>query len=100
VSWRLLFLIFILLQLGDFVSTKLVLDISGPFAEVNPIAQWLIITIGIYAILPLKAIACWAIWKWKYWANVKVLAIVNTVFVMIVAGNFYNYYNLIQEKII
>jgi len=96
VSWRLLFLIFILLNLGDFISTKLVLDFVGTGAEVNPIARWLIITVGIYVLLPVKAVACWAIWNWKHRVTPTVLLVSNVIFTFVVAGNFYNYYSWSQ----
>jgi len=86
----------VILNIGDFISTKLVIGVTGAGAEVNPIAQWIIITVGIYALIPFKAIACWLIWKWKHRITNTVMAAVNVIFVVVVIGNFYNYYSLGQ----
>ena len=65
-NWKIgLFITFVVLNILDFISTKLVVDIVGPSAELNPLMYFVITSLGIWGILFIKSIILWGIWIYK-----------------------------------
>lgn len=84
-------LAFVLLQAGDVLTTVLGLARPGVY-EANPLAAWLFASVGLWAIVPLKAagvaIVLWAarrVWRsgyarWPLW-------LCNVGYAVVVASN-------------
>lgn len=87
--WLLLFGIFFILNGFDFYSTKLVLEAGG--IEANPIVNWVIVNVGMNAVVPFKLLYIWVLWAFRRFITTTVLATVDVIFLLIVVNNFIHY---------
>lgn len=81
--------IFILLQLGDFVTTRQVLSRGG--RELNPIVQWLMTRLGIIpglAVAKILAVALIVYLTATTQIDQTVLIILNLIYLAVVINNY------------
>lgn len=91
-TFEVLFALFVVVNCLDYYSTKLLVDLGGPSVEVNPIMRWAIILMGTFGMIVMKSAVLGIMWWFREHIRLRVLVILNIIFVGVVVNNFINYH--------